>query len=123
MKIAAYLKEKHPSIPIVYFANGGSVYLNKQIDMGMTALSLDWRISMKHARHIVGESLTLAGNLDPMVLYGGQRNIQQAVQLCVKEAGLGGRHVLNLGHGVEKDVPEDAIQCLVESARSLSRVM
>ena len=32
-KIAAYLKEKHPSVPTVYFGNGGSCFLHAQNDM------------------------------------------------------------------------------------------
>ena len=32
-RIAKYLKGKHRKIPVVYFANGGSCFIHKQIDM------------------------------------------------------------------------------------------
>jgi uroporphyrinogen-III decarboxylase len=119
-KIAAYLKAKHPTVPVVYFANGGSCFLHQQLDMGMHALSVDWRISMAHARAIAGRDTVLAGNIDPMVLYGSEKAIESAIEACAKQAGLGGKHVLNLGHGVEQDTPERAVQCFVDAARRLT---
>ena len=120
-RIAAHIRAKHEgAVPVVYFANGGSCFLHQQLDMDMHALSVDWRISMKHARSIVGESTVLAGNVDPMMLYGSERGIQAAVQRCLAEAGTGQGHVLNLGHGVEQDIPESAVQCFVQAARAYS---
>jgi uroporphyrinogen-III decarboxylase len=119
-KIVAYLKAKHPAVPVVYFANGGSCFLHQQLDMGVDALSVDWRISMAHARSIAGRDAVLAGNVDPMVLYGSEKSIESAVLACAKQAGLGGKHVLNLGHGVEQDTPESAVQCFVDAARRLT---
>ena len=51
-RIARYLKSKHPSVPVVYFANGGSVYLHAQTDMCVDALSVDWKLSMLRARQV-----------------------------------------------------------------------
>jgi uroporphyrinogen-III decarboxylase len=50
-----------------------------------------------------------------MVLYGTEANIQEAVRRCITQAK--GKHVLNLGHGVEQDTPEEAVACFVEAAR------
>lgn len=106
----------------MYFANGGSAFLHEQLDMEMDALSVDWRISMQQARAVAGPSTVLAGNVDPMVLYGSEAGIRAAVSSCIDQAGRGGRHVLNLGHGVEKDTPEHAVQLFVDAARELSTV-
>jgi len=56
------------------------------------------------------------------VLYGSEANIRAAVGTCIQQAGCGGKHVLNLGHGVEKDTPEHAVQMFVDAARELSTV-
>lgn len=61
---------KHPTVPVVYFANGGSAYLHRQLDMAVDGLSVDWKISMAHARAVAGPKRVLAGNVDPMHLYG-----------------------------------------------------
>jgi uroporphyrinogen decarboxylase len=119
VRLAKYLKEKHPQVPLVYFANGGSAYLHKQLDMNYDALSLDWAISMASARHIAGSQLVLAGNIDPAVLYCSDEVIRNAVVQCIEEAQ--GRHVLNLGHGVEKDMSETAVEILVSTAHNYRR--
>lgn len=117
-KISAYLKQRHPEVPTVYFANGGSCYLHAQTDMKYDALSIDWRISMTTAKRIAGSSgKVLAGNVDPMVLYSSEEVIRKAVETCIREAN--GKHVLNLGHGVEKDTPESSVAALVNAAKSI----
>ena len=80
------------------------------------ALSVDWKVSMATARSVAGPNRVLAGNVDPMVLLGPDRLIQAEVARCIDEAGQ--RHVLNLGHGVEKETEERAVQVFVEAARS-----
>lgn len=112
--MATYLKAKHPTVPVVYFANGGSCYLHEQLDMNVDGISVDWKISMSRARSEAGNRV-LAGNVDPMVLYGTEESIQSAVRNCITQAK--GKHVLNLGHCVEQDTPESAVACFVEAAR------
>ncbi len=56
-KIATYIKNRYPKVPVVYFANGGSGYLSQQIDMNVDGLSIDWKISMASARAIVGNKM------------------------------------------------------------------
>lgn len=114
----AYLKEHHAETPVVYFANGGSCYLHQQLDMRADSLAIDWRVSMQHARHVAGNERVLCGNVDPMILYAGDDNIKTAVRRCIEEAG--GKHVLNLGHGVEKDTTEHAVATFVDTARAIS---
>ncbi len=73
---------------------------------------------MSTARSIVGSSKVLAGNIDPTVLYSSKENIEHAVRRCIQEAE--GKHVLNLGHGVEKDMSEENVHFLVTTTRQLS---
>lgn len=119
-RIAQYLKTHHPEVPVVYFANGGSAFLSQQLDMHMDALSVDWRISMAHARAVAGPTAVLQGNVDPMVLYGTEQQIRRAVKECIQQAGP--RHVMNLGHGVEKDTPEEAVRIFVDAVWEYSYV-
>ena len=58
-KIANYIKSRYPSVPVVYFAKGGSGYLSQQIDMNVDGLSIDWKISMASARAITGNKKVL----------------------------------------------------------------
>ena len=90
-RLATYLKDKHPDVPVVYFANGGSVYLNAQTDMNVDSLAIDWKISMPHAREIVGNDFVLTGNVDPIILYGSEDKIRNAAKQCIQQAIIEGR--------------------------------
>ena len=57
-----------------------------QLDMAVDGLSIDWRISMARARAEAGPTRVLAGNVDPMHLYGSEANIRQAVADCIAQA-------------------------------------
>lgn len=116
-RVAAYLKECHPDVPVVYFANGGSGYLHQQLDMRVDSLAVDWKISMKRAREVAGPNKVLCGNIDPILLYSKEPVIRAAVEQCITEAH--GKHVLNLGHGVEKDTSEEAVAQFVNAAKSV----
>lgn len=44
-----YVKARHPEVPLVYYANGGSSYLPEQRDMACDMLSLDWACDLAQA--------------------------------------------------------------------------
>jgi len=54
--------------------------------MAVDGLSIDWRISMARARAEAGPTRVLAGNVDPMHLYGSEANIRKAVVDCIAQA-------------------------------------
>ena len=123
-RLAQHLRQAHPDVPTVYFANGGSVFLGAQQQQqeAYSALSLDWRLSMREARRRLGPEAVLAGNLDPVLLYSAQASlIERETQRCVRDGrGLrGGRFVLNLGHGVEKDMDERSVELLVNACKQV----
>merc|ERR1719171_408367 len=53
-KAMAYVKARHPDVPLIYYANGGSPYLERQADMKCDCISLDWATDMARAREILG---------------------------------------------------------------------
>jgi len=112
------IKKKHPDVPVVFYANGGSSWLELQKEVGADMICLDWKCDMAKAREILGESFPVSGNIDPHVLYGTEDDIRSAVRENIRNAGgAGNRHLLNLGHGVMKDVSEDAVRWLVDEAK------
>jgi len=114
------IKAKHPDVPVIYFANGGSSYLELQKDMKSDMLCVDWAVDMAQARRTLGPDAPISGNIDPMVLLGTEADIRRAVRDCVAGAGgPGNRHVLNLGHGVVQQTPEAAVATLVDAAKAL----
>jgi hypothetical protein len=45
---------------------------------------------------IIGPDKILSGNVDPIVLYGSESSIRNAVNNCISQAK--GKHILNLGN-------------------------
>jgi len=121
MKVIEKIRSKHPDTPIIYFANGGSSFLEKQKDMGVM-IALDWAVDMEEARKILGKDVPVSGNIDPSVLFGSKQQIEQAVRDCIDKAGgPGNAHVLNLGHGVMQGTPEQAVQWLVDECKRYTK--
>ena len=100
---------------MVVFAKGAWFALDKVCDAGFDVVGLDWTWSPEEAAKIARGRVTLQGNLDPGVLYGGREAITREVGRMLEsvvrgrevEGGLKG-WVVNLGHGITPGVkPED----------------
>jgi uroporphyrinogen decarboxylase len=116
-KAIAIIKKNHPDVPVIYFANGGSSYLELQRDMGADMICIDWAVDMAEARKILGDDIPVSGNIDPSVLFGSQQQVEAAVRECIDKAGGPGKHLLNLGHGVMQGTPEIAVKWLVDECK------
>ena len=116
-KAIQIIKAKHPTVPVIFFANGGSSYLELQRDMGADSICIDWGVDMAEARKILGPTIAVSGNLDPTVLFGTKEQVEQAVRDCIDKAGGPGKHLLNLGHGVMQGTPEEAVGWLVDECK------
>jgi len=114
-QVIAKIKAKHPDVPLIYFANGGSSYLERQKDMKADMICVDWKVDMAVARQTLGADVRVSGNVDPLVLLGPENKIREAVRDCVSKAGRG--HILNLGHGVIQETPEEAVGIFVDEAK------
>jgi len=115
-RVAAAIKAKHPTVPIIYFANGGSSYLERQRDMKADMIGVDWAVDMAEARRILGPGVPISGNVDPLVLMGPEEKIRESVRDCIRKGG-GQGHILNLGHGVIEPTPEAAVAAFVDEAK------
>ena len=119
-RVTEIIKAKNPDVPVIFFGNGGSSYLELQKDMKADAICVDWRIDMATARKILGNNKIVSGNVDPTILLGPSEGIVKAVDDCIAKAGgPGNGHILNLGHGVIKETPEEAVKLFVETAKSI----
>ncbi len=116
-KVTAIIKAKHPETPIIFFGHGGSSYLELQGDMQADMICVDWQVDMAQARKTLGKK-PVSGNVDPTLLLGPPEGIVAAVDDCIRKAG-GAGHILNLGHGVIKTTPEDAVRLFVDTAKSI----
>lgn len=118
-RVTEIIKSKHPDTPVIFFGNGGSSYLELQKDMKADMICVDWSIDMAQARRVLGDK-PVSGNVDPTILLGPQEGIVKAVDDCIAKAGgPGNHHLLNLGHGVIKETPEEAVKLFVDTCKSI----
>jgi len=121
-KVIQIIKAHHPDVPVIFFANGGSSYLELQKDMGCDMIAVDWSVDIGEARAILGDEIPISGNIDPTILFGTKTQIETAVRRCIDKAGgPGNRHVLNLGHGVMQGTPEEAVGWFIDEAKRYTR--
>jgi len=107
---------KAPSIVFVRRMNGR---LDLLAESGADVVALDWTVDLGEARETLGET-PVQGNLDPSVLFAPPEEIESRTREVIDEAGPSG-HVLNLGHGVNKDTPVEGVRAFVETAKSIER--
>lgn len=110
------LKERYPETPMTYFARGSPHLLPYLRLLGCDVVSLDWRVSLRLARELLGGELALQGNLDPTVLLGPPELVSRRVRE-VLELGGGQGHIFNLGHGVLPETPLASLEALMATVR------
>lgn len=96
-------------VPMIVFAKGAWYALDDLCKSGYQVVGLDWLHPPAEAVKIAKGRVTLQGNADPGVLYGGHQAITKVVEEMVRGFG-GGKQgwIVNLGHGVTPFVkPED----------------
>ncbi|MBC8119079.1 MAG: uroporphyrinogen decarboxylase [Burkholderiaceae bacterium] len=131
-KVVAELKRDHAGerVPSIVFTKGGGLWLEEIAGIGCDAVGLDWTINLAQARARIGDRCALQGNLDPMALFAGQREIEAAAAQVLDSfgsprdaTGIWAGHVFNLGHGISQFTPPESVQILVDRVHAYSRQM
>lgn len=119
------LKREHNGvrIPVIVFTKGGGQWVEQIAATGCDAVGLDWTASLGSVRKRVNDTVALQGNLDPMVLFGTEQAIRTEARRVIDDFGPvgAGGHVFNLGHGINRFTPPEAVGILVDEVHSYSR--
>ncbi|KAG0070420.1 Uroporphyrinogen decarboxylase in heme biosynthesis [Podila epicladia] len=113
-RVKAELGSEH-AVPMSVFAKGSWYALDKLSVIGYETVSLDWTHSPEHAKAVTKGLVTLQGNMDPNLLYGGDEAIVAAVERMVRGFGSTGRYIANLGHGILPTVPVEAMELFLKT--------
>jgi uroporphyrinogen decarboxylase len=118
-RVFQQVKQTHPDTPLILLVSGSAGVLERMAQSGADIVTVDWTVDMADARTRLGKHVKVQGNLDPGVLYGSQEFIRDRIYDTVRKAGNWG-HILNLGHGVHPDTPEENVAFFFETAKQLS---
>jgi uroporphyrinogen decarboxylase len=110
-------------VPAIVFTKGGGPWLEAIAASGADVVGLDWTVNLAAARQRVGDRVALQGNLDPMVLFGGDAAVRAETRRVLDSHGPGPGHVFNLGHGIAQHTPPEAVAALVDEVHRHSRAM
>jgi uroporphyrinogen decarboxylase len=108
--------------PVIVFSKGANTCLKEIADIGADVVGIDWTVDMAEVRGLIGEKVSIQGNLDPSALYASPENIRQEVKSILKKFGNGSGHVFNLGHGIFPDVPVDHAKAFVRAVKDESGI-
>jgi uroporphyrinogen decarboxylase len=115
-------------VPSVVFTKGGGAWLEAIADSGCDAVGLDWTQHLGLARARIGERCALQGNLDPAILLAPEAVIRSEARRVLDEfgpalnaGGTCGGHVFNLGHGISRFTPPEAVATLIDAVHGESR--
>jgi uroporphyrinogen decarboxylase len=106
-------------VPSVVFARWMGGRLDQLARSGADVVGLDWTVDIADARAELGDR-PVQGNLDPAALFGSPASVRERTRDLIDRAGPAG-HVLNLGHGVDKDTPVECVEAFVETAKAVER--
>lgn len=121
-RITEAFRARCPGTPVIGFPRGGSLDALRSYAAatGVDALGLGQEADFSGAVRLLGESLCLQGNLDPLILLEGGSRLVEETQ-AILDAARNVPFVFNLGHGVFKETPPEHVKILAETVRSFRR--
>ncbi len=111
---------KAKNVPVIIFCKGCGHSLEKIAAIGADVVGLDWTQDIGQARSLVGNSVALQGNLDPVALFSSPDSIRVLVKRILKKYGHGSGHVFNLGHGILPTTPVEHVKAFVNAVKEFS---
>jgi len=109
------IQELGDEVPITVFAKDARHALPRIGQLACDVVQLDWIADPVRARTQVPGKV-FQGNLDPVQLYAPQEEIVQATNKMID--AFGGKHIVNLGHGVYPDTPLDGVKTFVNTVKA-----
>lgn len=118
-KILDSLREEH--IPMIVFCRGSSLFVEELISLKPAAISFDWHRPLHRLKEKTPFPIALQGNVDPDLLKAPLPIIRAKTEELLRSMADEKRFIVNLGHGVSPDIPEEGVRCFVESVKQFVR--
>ncbi len=113
-------KLKATGVPIIYFGTDTATLLPAMKETGAQVIGVDWRFPLDQAWRSLNFQGAVQGNLDPVMLFAGQKELRSRTKCILRQAGGRPGHIFNLGHGILPETPVENVRALVSFVRELS---
>ena len=107
-------------IPLIYFGTGTTGLLPLMRKAGSDVMGVDWRVRLDEGWSLVGSDMAIQGNLDPMVLFSSEKEIERRVRDIMQQAAGRPGHIFNLGHGILPTTPLHSVDFAIDCVRRFS---
>jgi uroporphyrinogen decarboxylase len=109
--------QKATAVPIIYFGTDTATLLPSMKETGAEVIGVDWRMPLDLAWKSLDFRGAVQGNLDPVLLFAGQKELLAgATEVLLQACGRPG-HIFNLGHGILPETPVENVCALVQFVR------
>jgi uroporphyrinogen decarboxylase len=112
---------KREAVPMIHFGTGTGALLELQRQAGGDVIGLDWRVQLDDGWNRLGHDVAVQGNLDPVLLFAPQHEIERRVEDILRRAAGRPGHIFNLGHGILPGTPIENVEAAVELVHKLSQ--
>ncbi len=121
-RIVQQVKATHPDTPLILYISGSAGVLERMGQSGVDIVSVDWTVDMAEARQRLGANIGVQGNVDPCALFGSKEFIRDRILDTIRKAGRS-KHILNLGHGILPNTPEENAAFFFETAKQVNQLI
>ncbi len=102
-------------VPVIHFGVGTGPFLaDMRLDGAASAVGVDWRTPLDEAVAVLGDEVTVQGNIDPALLSADWPVLSAHVRDVLRRGAGARAHILNLGHGVPPETNPDQLTRIVE---------
>jgi uroporphyrinogen decarboxylase len=108
-------------VPIIYFGTDTATLLPAMKETGAEVIGVDWRFPLDQAWKSLNFAGAVQGNLDPVALFAGEKELLARAEAILGQAGGRPGHIFNLGHGILPETPVENVRALVGFVREASR--
>lgn len=115
------IKAKHPDTPVIIYIKQSGALLERMAKSGADIVSVDYTLALDDALarlRAVKPDIRVQGNLDPATLLSSNKaQIKERTEEILAMGG-GQGHVMNLGHGIEAETPEENAKFFVDTVQA-----
>jgi len=108
-------------VPFILFGTDTATLLSDLTSMGADVVGVDWRIELKDAIQVMGDRVSIQGNLDPCALFMPKDALEKRVAEILGQGCLAQGHIFNLGHGILPQTDPKMAKFLVDTVHRLSK--
>jgi uroporphyrinogen decarboxylase len=121
-RVVEQVKATHPDTPLILYISGSAGILERMPKSGVDIVSVDWTMDLAEARQRLGMNVGVQGNIDPCVLFGSKDFIRDRIIDTLRK-GENRQHILNLGHGVLPNTPEENVAFFFETGKQGDKLL